>query len=105
MRSITVALVAVTFLFAGNASANYTIDLIWADTGSATLTVTALGDPGAPFTRAGVQFTVDRHLEEGLILAVPATRPQEYMLPTRGVASLDPAKFVNVPEGVPPDEP
>ena len=40
MRNFAVALVAMTFLFAGNANANYTVDLIWADTGTKTLTVT-----------------------------------------------------------------
>ena len=39
MRNVAVALIASMVLFAGTASANYTIDLIWADTGTATLTV------------------------------------------------------------------
>ena len=37
MRRITVALVAVTFLLTGSASANYTIDPIWSETGTASL--------------------------------------------------------------------
>jgi hypothetical protein len=49
MRKLAVALVAGMFLFAGTASANYTIDLIWSDTGTATLTVTP-GDTAVPAT-------------------------------------------------------
>jgi hypothetical protein len=44
MRKLAVAVGAVMFFFAGNAGANYTIDLIWADNSSATLTVSP-GDP------------------------------------------------------------
>lgn len=40
MRSFAVALVASLFLFVGNANASYTIDLLWADNGTPTLTVT-----------------------------------------------------------------
>jgi len=43
MREIALALIAATALLAGSASANYKIDLIWADTGTPTLEVT---DPG-----------------------------------------------------------
>jgi hypothetical protein len=51
LRKPSAALVAACCLLAGNASANYTIDLIWADTGTATLTA-APGDPGVPATGA-----------------------------------------------------
>ena len=39
LRKPSATLVAACCLLAGNAGANYTIDLIWADTGTATLTV------------------------------------------------------------------
>ena len=44
--SITLAICA-AFLVAGQASASYTIDLIWSDTGTKTLTITTPGDPTA----------------------------------------------------------
>ena len=40
MRKIALALIAATALPVGSASANFTIDLIWADTGTPTLEVT-----------------------------------------------------------------
>jgi hypothetical protein len=51
LRTPSAALVAVCCLLTGNASANYTIDLIWADTATATLTA-APGDPGVGATGA-----------------------------------------------------
>ena len=60
MRSFAVALIASLFLFVGNANANYTIDLIWSDSGTPTLTV----DPGDPAQAnsgacaAGAQATI-----------------------------------------------
>jgi hypothetical protein len=51
LRKPSATLVAACCLLTGNASANYTIDLIWADTGTATLTA-GPGDPGVGATGA-----------------------------------------------------
>ena len=51
-RAPRLLLVAAIGHLAGNASANYTIDLIWADTGTATLTVSP-GDSAAPVGSSG----------------------------------------------------
>ena len=51
-HALTTLVVSSLFLFAGNASANYTIDLFWADTGTPTLTLTAPGDPSVGATGA-----------------------------------------------------
>jgi len=79
MRKLAVALVALTFAFAGSASANYTIDLIWSDTGTKTLTVTP-GDSSAPLGSSGAcagGYLFDggqgRCLEVRLTAAAPVT--------------------------------